>query len=122
VLRLPHVELRENSLSFVVLPRSAAAELSPLSLHDALPIYRVGLPQMRGDRKPQGGRLVHDRRKELRRDLRVDLHQVRPGDHGRGDRKSTRLNSSHVSTSYAAFCLKKKRKFCFGSSPSSPAD
>src|SRR5699024_11802098 len=31
---------------------------------------------------------------------------------GRGiqDRKSTRLNSSHVSTSYAVFCLKKKTK------------
>src|SRR5690606_41423579 len=26
-----------------------------------------------------------------------------------GDRKSTRLNSSHVKTSYAVFCLKKKR-------------
>src|SRR5690625_6547791 len=26
------------------------------------------------------------------------------------DRKSTRLNSSHVATSYAAFCLKKKKK------------
>src|SRR5207249_10213738 len=26
----------------------------------------------------------------------------------RGDRKSTRLNSSHVSISYAVFCLKKK--------------
>src|SRR5690625_7974055 len=26
----------------------------------------------------------------------------------RGDRKSTRLNSSHVATSYAVFCLKKK--------------
>src|SRR5690625_6393258 len=27
----------------------------------------------------------------------------------RGDRKSTRLNSSHVASSYAVFCLKKKR-------------
>src|SRR5699024_12365252 len=27
-----------------------------------------------------------------------------------GDRKSTRLNSSHVSISYAVFCLKKKRR------------
>src|SRR5690606_40250729 len=27
-----------------------------------------------------------------------------------GDRKSTRLNSSHVKISYAVFCLKKKRK------------
>src|SRR5699024_2801656 len=29
-----------------------------------------------------------------------------------GDRKSTRLNSSHVSISYAVFCLKKKRMNC----------
>ena len=27
-----------------------------------------------------------------------------------GDRKSTRLNSSHTTISYAVFCLKKKRK------------
>src|SRR3712207_7620493 len=29
--------------------------------------------------------------------------------HGRGDRKSTRLNSSHANISYAVFCLKKKK-------------
>src|SRR5690349_23113656 len=29
---------------------------------------------------------------------------------GLGDRKSTRLNSSHVEISYAVFCLKKKKK------------
>src|SRR6266496_6131481 len=29
---------------------------------------------------------------------------------GRADRKSTRLNSSHVEISYAVFCLKKKKK------------
>src|SRR5438067_8855500 len=39
-----------------------------------------------------------------------------PGNHDEmissfyGDRKSTRLNSSHVSISYAVFCLKKKKK------------
>src|SRR5207249_8395570 len=31
------------------------------------------------------------------------------GQQGQGDRKSTRLNSSHVSISYAVFCLKKKK-------------
>src|SRR5690606_40905917 len=31
-------------------------------------------------------------------------------DDSRVDRKSTRLNSSHVKISYAVFCLKKKRK------------
>src|SRR3712207_8817407 len=29
---------------------------------------------------------------------------------GAGDRKSTRLNSSHANISYAGFCLKKKKK------------
>src|SRR5699024_12076179 len=33
---------------------------------------------------------------------------------GRTDRKSTRLNSSHVSISYAVFCLKKKNKIIYG--------
>src|SRR5207253_11388759 len=39
--------------------------------------------------------------------------QARPGrpeEHGEADRKSTRLNSSHVAISYAVFCLKKKKK------------
>src|SRR5437870_9753292 len=31
------------------------------------------------------------------------------GQEGRADRKSTRLNSSHVAISYAVFCLKKKK-------------
>src|SRR5207249_8302553 len=46
----------------------------------------------------------------------LDRRPLAPGVRGRGDedvqgrvnRKSTRLNSSHVSTSYAVFCLKKK--------------
>src|SRR5256885_10918717 len=33
-----------------------------------------------------------------------------PPDSGGGDRKSTRLNSSHLVISYAVFCLKKKKK------------
>src|SRR5436309_12360653 len=33
-----------------------------------------------------------------------------PGGTSMGDRKSTRLNSSHVKISYAVFCLKKKKK------------
>src|SRR5690348_17987914 len=38
----------------------------------------------------------------------VSAHLRRPADIR--DRKSTRLNSSHPSTSYAVFCLKKKKK------------
>src|SRR5438874_3011688 len=46
-----------------------------------------------------------------RRDNRPERHQRPdpPDDAARGDRKSTRLNSSHVEISYAVFCLKKKK-------------
>src|SRR5437773_6830663 len=40
---------------------------------------------------------------------RHDLEQP-TADIGREDRKSTRLNSSHITISYAVFCLKKKKK------------
>src|SRR5271165_6489029 len=43
----------------------------------------------------------------------VRHHDRRPRAHGEGaarDRKSTRLNSSHVKSSYAVFCLKKKKR------------
>src|SRR5262245_65354985 len=45
----------------------------------------------------------------------VDLQRAPRGIVGRGqvaalDRKSTRLNSSHLGISYAVFCLKKKKK------------
>src|SRR4051812_49753170 len=43
------------------------------------------------------------------RDARRDQAAYQLG-HGARDRKSTRLNSSHMSISYAVFCLKKKKK------------
>src|SRR2546426_5865008 len=42
--------------------------------------------------------------------LAVELLVVSVGDHGE-DRKSTRLNSSHLVISYAVFCLKKKKSY-----------
>src|ERR1039458_3275328 len=66
----------------------ATTEIYPLSLPDALPIYR------------------HAGDKNVQRDC------GRRGDHSGGgaDRKSTRLNSSHLGISYAVFCLKKKKQ------------
>src|SRR5207302_11287005 len=43
-------------------------------------------------------------------DVRNHLARRGPGGSARQDRKSTRLNSSHVKISYAVFCLKKKKK------------
>src|SRR6202051_5251219 len=73
---------------------TATTEIYTLSLHDALPILNVAL-----------GR----------------AHQclialiIRPLCQSR-DRKSTRLNSSHMSISYAVFCLKQKNKHFHGRS------
>src|SRR6202012_5794574 len=47
------------------------------------------------------------------RDPGIGAHQTRHSGwirRNQGDRKSTRLNSSHANISYAVFCLKKKRK------------
>src|SRR3989442_9513436 len=39
----------------------------------------------------------------------LDRQEIELADHDHLDRKSTRLNSSHVRISYAVFCLKKKK-------------
>src|SRR3989442_15999019 len=49
----------------------------------------------------------HDWNEGVRRSLAVVFGEAAP--HSQ-DRKSTRLNSSHVRISYAVFCLKKKRR------------
>src|SRR3712207_7814134 len=72
------------------------------------------LPGLRGHAAERGGAVVEDRRGQHRR--RVRDGDPRPGRVGAraggpvgGDRKSTRLNSSHANISYAVFCLKKKK-------------
>src|SRR5215813_15299521 len=69
---------------------TATTEIYTLSLHDALPISGAG----RSSRRPRRGAPSPGRRGGTART---------------GDRKSTRLNSSHVRISYAVFCLKKKK-------------
>src|SRR5690606_40643545 len=46
---------------------------------------------------------------------RLRRARAQQGPASRADRKSTRLNSSHVKISYAVFCLKKKMSTCGGS-------
>src|SRR5690625_753035 len=47
-------------------------------------------------------------------DRKYPIHRPAPDfdELATSDRKSTRLNSSHVAISYAVFCLKKKKKIC----------
>src|SRR5436309_10383087 len=80
-----------SSFSFFFFNDTATTEIYTLSLHDALPISKGSSP--RGARPP--------------------VRRARPRSSSGGtaeDRKSTRLNSSHVKISYAVFCLKKKKK------------
>src|SRR5690606_40595643 len=65
------------------------------------PRYRAGPPRLPVHRHPRRGQDHH--RPHLRQ-----VAELREG-HQRRDRKSTRLNSSHVKISYAVFCLKKKK-------------
>src|SRR3712207_8979687 len=75
----------------------------------------AGHVQQRGVPEPGQPVAVAERRPGVQRredDQRVQdrVEQLEPGQHQRpGDRKSTRLNSSHANISYAVFCLKKKK-------------
>src|SRR5690348_18069601 len=52
---------------------------------------------------------MEQERQRLERPDGQQSHPAFSHGYGRGDRKSTRLNSSHPSISYAVFCLKKKK-------------
>src|SRR5947207_8512173 len=55
-------------------------------------------------------RTVHADAGALRRAQAAPQAPLSEGAKAAGDRKSTRLNSSHTVISYAVFCLKKKKK------------
>src|SRR5256885_15214104 len=71
---------------------TATTEIYTLSLHDALPISRTTTDL---EASSDTGAVAVGNASASRTSL---------------DRKSTRLNSSHLVISYAVFCLKKKKK------------
>src|SRR3712207_9511353 len=79
---------------------TATTEIYTLSLHDALPISRLGTRRVAAPKASQAAFAF-----PTRRPGRVRLAHRLLG----LDRKSTRLNSSHANISYAVFCLKKKQ-------------
>src|SRR5687768_18429600 len=81
---------------------TATTEVYTLSLHDALPIFgpaRAKRLLFTGDSLSGREAVEWGLASESAPAAELD-----------GDRKSTRLNSSHGYTSYAVFCLKKKNK------------
>src|SRR5436309_11894957 len=97
-------------MTYLHIVKPPAYQIYTLSLHDALPIFFT-LPQ----RQPLGlifGCSLRGGVTRLGLTFATPIRSVLAAlgtDRGR-DRKSTRLNSSHVKISYAVFCLKKKKK------------
>src|SRR5699024_12338439 len=107
-----HSERGPRLLQFFSLLRSRPPRIYTLSLHDALPISGSQCNptwcQILGISKPKWGSFA-------KRGIPDSVcspettHELEPIPSPL-DRKSTRLNSSHVSISYAVFCLKKKTR------------
>src|SRR5258705_9290635 len=90
----------QHCFTFFFFNDTATTEIYTLSLHDALPIFgdEASEPLHLGD-----GSLVGQQHLSLGA-------QAIPRSPLNLDRKSTRLNSSHLGISYAVFCLKKKKR------------
>src|SRR5256885_6942967 len=90
--------------SFFFFNDTATTEIYTLSLHDALPISLAHYDAEVDDASPQA---------QYRKAVRLTAQTgtvVATWGRLRADRKSTRLNSSHLVISYAVFCLKKKKQ------------
>src|SRR5436305_14918319 len=91
------LESELTAVVFFFFNAPATTDIYTLSLHDALPIWRptssITYDPTAPDMSIHSTGHSDDRRRSLYRCA---------------DRKSTRLNSSHVRISYAVFCLKKK--------------
>src|SRR5690348_17764112 len=100
-----------SAFLFFFFTATATTEIYTLSLHDALPIYKcatIGAPARRGLRSvagPGAAATITEYHSRL-----CHLFGMFTKSCDRRDRKSTRLNSSHPSISYAVFCLKKKKQ------------
>src|SRR5690606_41231852 len=105
-----------SSLSFLSPHDTPPTYIYTLSLHDALPIS--ALKDNEDVIEPLYDRILgrvalHDVYDPISNELLVaadqDIDEEIAHKIEESDRKSTRLNSSHVKISYAVFCLKKKK-------------
>src|SRR5262245_63112722 len=90
----------------------ATTDIYTLSLHDALPIFSIALMRVAISGSPTRPRRFsfNWRMTSIEsRCVRASIDVIRQLNEKRLDRKSTRLNSSHLGISYAVFCLKKKK-------------
>src|SRR3989442_9824790 len=103
LISCPMVSFSSLIFFFFFFNDTATTEIYTLSLHDALPILVRARIQSQA---PAPGASV---RVEVPTGPSTTVVAIPVSALRKGDRKSTRLNSSHVRISYAVFCLKKKK-------------
>src|SRR5207248_11246878 len=106
------LDLHTGSFFFA---QTTTTDIYTLSLHDALPICSVKLAgalhvhqTRRGHQDVRDGGIAQQRLEGAQAEYFVQYLLDDPVLFHQADRKSTRLNSSHRTISYAVFCLKKK--------------
>src|SRR5690606_41832521 len=107
-VRLLYFLLAVLAYVFLFFTDTSTPQIYTLSLHDALPIYAEYLHPYDAARLNGGCSSSGSGRKHRRGSHPGPGRTVSGGPSP--DRKSTRLNSSHVKNSYAVFCLKKKNR------------
>src|SRR5690606_41449332 len=107
-----------SSLPFCFSTTTATPAIYTLSLHDALPISfrfffflkkQMVFTDSPAQKRPQCQTIFNALQVGLQEPQQDTVHLLQLFKNLK-DRKSTRLNSSHVKISYAVFCLKKKKK------------
>src|SRR5439155_7076271 len=107
----PHTH---HAPTFIFFHTPPPPQIYPLSLHDALPIFissACPLSPIRSTIGPTSSSTGFTRSNASGSPpTMIDAFPCSTVVGAPEDRKSTRLNSSHVAISYAVFCLKKKKK------------
>src|SRR5438045_5540065 len=85
-------------MQLILLNETSSTQIYTLSLHDALPIWRPA----KSSTSATPPAALRSPRTSTCWSLAISMPRA-------VDRKSTRLNSSHLGISYAVFCLKKKK-------------
>src|SRR5256885_8120613 len=93
--------------SFFFFNDTATTEIYTLSLHDALPISVEANGQLTKADSYRSIIVAYRNGAPIRLD---EVGDITDSVENTRDRKSTRLNSSHLVISYAVFCLKKKKE------------
>src|SRR5690625_5846449 len=104
------LDLAQHKAAYLLLDNELRAKSDPEYMTQEQIAEEVGVNRATLYRWRTQNQAFIEFRKEVAKDYLGDAVNVFVDSLIKSDRKSTRLNSSHVAISYAVFCLKKKKK------------